>query len=285
MHGCARRAGRPARALSRGQLLHPVRPDTRRPRARHGRKPEGPRDRHAPPGAAAMADGHGSQCGFCTPGFVMSLFALYKSSAAPDRVGINDALAGNLCRCTGYRPIVDAAQAMYALGDAISPTGQSWLTASARSRSRAAAKSEAELAAKLKALKRRRGLVLPHASGTFYSPRSSRRPRGGPRAPPGSAHPRGRHRRRPLGDEAAPRSRRHHLPRQRRRPAGRGDRCRPHRHRRRSVAHRRASRASKSTTPSCARCCAASPRRRSATPARSAATSPTGRRSATRCRR
>ena len=125
------------------------------------------------PAQAAMADGHGSQCGFCTPGFVMSLFALYKSSATPDRVGINDALAGNLCRCTGYRPIVDAAQAMYALGDAIPPTSQSWLTASARSRSRAAARSEAELAAKLKGLKRRRGLVLPHASGTFYSPRSA----------------------------------------------------------------------------------------------------------------
>jgi xanthine dehydrogenase small subunit len=125
------------------------------------------------PVQAAMADGHGSQCGFCTPGFVMSLFALYKSSPAPDRGEVNDALAGNLCRCTGYRPIVDAAQAMYALGESVPPTGQTWLTASARSRSRAAAKSEAELAAKLKALKRRRGLVLPHPQGTFYSPRSA----------------------------------------------------------------------------------------------------------------
>jgi xanthine dehydrogenase small subunit len=123
------------------------------------------------PAQQAMADGHGSQCGFCTPGFVMSLFALYKSSAAPDRGEVNDALAGNLCRCTGYRPIVDAAQAMYSLAESIPPAGQTWLTASARSRSRAAAKSEAELAAKLKGLKRRRGLVLPHAKGTFYSPR------------------------------------------------------------------------------------------------------------------
>jgi xanthine dehydrogenase small subunit len=120
-----------------------------------------------------MADGHGSQCGFCTPGFVMSLFALYKSAPAPDRGEVNDALAGNLCRCTGYRPIVDAAQTMYALGDAIPPTGQTWLTASARSRSRSAAKSEVELAAKLKGLKRRRGLVLPHVSGTFHAPRSA----------------------------------------------------------------------------------------------------------------
>lgn len=61
----------------------------------------------------AMVDCHGSQCGFCTPGFVMSMFALYKNAADPDRVAIDDALAGNLCRCTGYRPIVDAARDMY----------------------------------------------------------------------------------------------------------------------------------------------------------------------------
>ena len=61
----------------------------------------------------AMVDLHGSQCGFCTPGFVMSLFALYHShdpAAGPlDRAEIDQALAGNLCRCTGYRPIVAAA--------------------------------------------------------------------------------------------------------------------------------------------------------------------------------
>ena len=61
----------------------------------------------------AMVDCHASQCGFCTPGFVMSLLALYKSQAKPGREEINDALAGNLCRCTGYRPIVDAAMRMY----------------------------------------------------------------------------------------------------------------------------------------------------------------------------
>ncbi len=121
----------------------------------------------------ALADGHGSQCGFCTPGFVMSLFALYKSDPTPGRGAVNDALAGNLCRCTGYRPIVDAAQAMYGLGDAIPLAAQTWLTASARSCSRAAAKSEAALATGLKGLKRRRGLVLPHAGGTFHSPRSA----------------------------------------------------------------------------------------------------------------
>ncbi|MFV3075308.1 xanthine dehydrogenase small subunit [Niveispirillum fermenti] len=57
----------------------------------------------------AMVDSHGSQCGFCTPGFVMSLFALYHEDRAPDRRRIDTALAGNLCRCTGYRPIVEAA--------------------------------------------------------------------------------------------------------------------------------------------------------------------------------
>ena len=61
----------------------------------------------------AMVACHGSQCGFCTPGFVMSLFALYKNARDPGRVAIDDALAGNLCRCTGYRPIVAAARDMY----------------------------------------------------------------------------------------------------------------------------------------------------------------------------
>lgn len=61
----------------------------------------------------AMVDCHASQCGFCTPGFVMSLFALYKTSTNPTRRQIDNALAGNLCRCTGYRPIIAAARQMY----------------------------------------------------------------------------------------------------------------------------------------------------------------------------
>ena len=60
----------------------------------------------------SMVDWHGSQCGFCTPGFVMSLFALYHESGQPDRNRIDDALAGNLCRCTGYGPIAAAAKSM-----------------------------------------------------------------------------------------------------------------------------------------------------------------------------
>jgi xanthine dehydrogenase small subunit len=59
----------------------------------------------------AMVDMHGSQCGFCTPGIVMTLFALYKSARKPSKGEIADALAGNLCRCTGYEPILKAAAA------------------------------------------------------------------------------------------------------------------------------------------------------------------------------
>lgn len=67
----------------------------------------------------AMVDSHGSQCGFCTPGFVMSLFGQYQSKTCKGqtitREDAQGALSGNLCRCTGYRPILDAAQAMQAL--------------------------------------------------------------------------------------------------------------------------------------------------------------------------
>ena len=58
----------------------------------------------------AMLETHGSQCGFCTPGFVMSLYQLWLDGGEDDRGAINDALAGNLCRCTGYGPIIEAAR-------------------------------------------------------------------------------------------------------------------------------------------------------------------------------
>ncbi len=67
------------------------------------------RDGGAHPVQRAMVDRHASQCGFCTPGFVMSLTVLHESGTRPSRAEIDEALAGNLCRCTGYRPIVDAA--------------------------------------------------------------------------------------------------------------------------------------------------------------------------------
>lgn len=67
------------------------------------------------PAQQAMVDAHGSQCGFCTPGFVMSLYTAYRNEPKPSVARINDLLAGNLCRCTGYGSIVTAAQDMYAL--------------------------------------------------------------------------------------------------------------------------------------------------------------------------
>ncbi|WP_417668556.1 xanthine dehydrogenase small subunit [Roseibium sp.] len=60
----------------------------------------------------ALAEMNGSQCGFCTPGFVMSMFTLYHAEGqTKSRKAVTEWLAGNLCRCTGYRPIIDAALA------------------------------------------------------------------------------------------------------------------------------------------------------------------------------
>ena len=58
----------------------------------------------------AMVDKHGSQCGFCTPGFVMALFALYHQSIAVNRADVVEAISGNLCRCTGYTKMIEAVQ-------------------------------------------------------------------------------------------------------------------------------------------------------------------------------
>lgn len=60
----------------------------------------------------ALIDYHGSQCGFCTPGFIMSMFALYHTASTVNRDDVLNALSGNLCRCTGYRPIIDATLAV-----------------------------------------------------------------------------------------------------------------------------------------------------------------------------
>ena len=62
----------------------------------------------------ALVEHHGSQCGFCTPGIVMSLFTLWAEGRPIAREDVIDRLAGNLCRCTGYRPIVDAMMAVAA---------------------------------------------------------------------------------------------------------------------------------------------------------------------------
>ncbi len=57
-----------------------------------------------------MAKGHGSQCGFCTPGIVMSFYSFLKINPTPSLVDIEESFDGNLCRCTGYRPIIDSAR-------------------------------------------------------------------------------------------------------------------------------------------------------------------------------
>jgi xanthine dehydrogenase iron-sulfur cluster and FAD-binding subunit A len=62
----------------------------------------------------AIAGHGGSQCGYCTPGFVVSLFEAYYRPGVRAPAAINDQLCGNLCRCTGYRPIRDAATAALA---------------------------------------------------------------------------------------------------------------------------------------------------------------------------
>jgi xanthine dehydrogenase small subunit len=103
----------------------------------------------------AMVDHHGSQCGFCTPGFVMSLFALYLQSTAPSREQVLEALSGNLCRCTGYRPIIEAGCRM---GSYATPAH--W--------SRDTAKSPVRRAA-LRAIRRDHALVLED----FSAPRTT----------------------------------------------------------------------------------------------------------------
>jgi carbon-monoxide dehydrogenase small subunit len=60
------------------------------------------------PVQTAFRDCHGLQCGFCTPGFVVSVTAFLRDNPAPSDDEIRDALTGNLCRCTGYQGIIEA---------------------------------------------------------------------------------------------------------------------------------------------------------------------------------
>ena len=57
----------------------------------------------------AFQDNHGLQCGFCTPGMLMTLTEFLRDNADPTEAEVRQALSGNLCRCTGYQGIVDAA--------------------------------------------------------------------------------------------------------------------------------------------------------------------------------
>jgi xanthine dehydrogenase molybdopterin binding subunit/xanthine dehydrogenase small subunit len=64
----------------------------------------------------AMAEGYGAQCGYCTPGFICSLFEGYYRNDLHTHDDLDDQLSGNLCRCTGYRPIRDAAMEAFQCG-------------------------------------------------------------------------------------------------------------------------------------------------------------------------
>jgi xanthine dehydrogenase small subunit len=96
----------------------------------------------------ALVDNHGSQCGFCTPGFVMSLYAHRRQGAPTDDQSLKDALAGNLCRCTGYGPVLAAGRAMGGHHEDIAP-----------------------LAAALKSLQATEPLIVEHAGRRFLAPR------------------------------------------------------------------------------------------------------------------
>ena len=122
------------------------------------------------PAQRALVACHGSQCGFCTPGFAMSLFGLYKNAHRPSRAAVEDALSGNLCRCTGYRPILDAAHAMYDLA----PDAAGW-----RGPGRAADGSpvvtpdEVALADELRALAERNPTTYEAAGRRWFAPRTA----------------------------------------------------------------------------------------------------------------
>jgi len=120
----------------------------------------------------AMVDCHGSQCGFCTPGFVMSLFALYKTNSAPSRRHIDEALSGNLCRCTGYSPIIKAAEAMHRVA-ATRGRASDWLAAPC-GRSGDADADARKRAAMLRSLERGDCLTIEHEGRKFFAPRNVR---------------------------------------------------------------------------------------------------------------
>ena len=106
----------------------------------------------------SMIDNHASQCGFCTPGFVMSLFATYLNRSDAQRGDILEALSGNLCRCTGYRPIIDAGLRQWNY-----PTPARW--------SRAEAQSAAHIEA-LRLMSRKLGANASLQYPGFHAPRT-----------------------------------------------------------------------------------------------------------------
>jgi xanthine dehydrogenase small subunit len=114
----------------------------------------------------ALVESHASQCGFCTPGFAMSLFGLYKNAFRSDRKAIDEALSGNLCRCTGYRPIIAAAQRMREL-----PSASGWRGPGFDAQGRKAVSDEERaLARKLSGLRRAKALAYECSGQSFFAP-------------------------------------------------------------------------------------------------------------------
>jgi xanthine dehydrogenase small subunit len=101
----------------------------------------------------ALVGTHGTQCGFCTPGFVMAMFAFHQGGEPADDGTIHDALAGNLCRCTGYRPIVEA---MRKIGGGARDSF---------------ARRQREISAEIERLARPRGFQYSHRRERFFAPR------------------------------------------------------------------------------------------------------------------
>jgi xanthine dehydrogenase small subunit len=150
-HGDGDTAGMRWRAVNACILFIPALDGRQLLTVEHLRAPDG----QLHPVQQALVAQHGSQCGFCTPGFVMSLFALYHAGTAPDRQAANEALAGNLCRCTGYRPILDAAR------EACAGAPADMFAAHA-----------AETAARLRALASDEPLEFSAEGGHFLAPRT-----------------------------------------------------------------------------------------------------------------
>lgn len=108
---------------------------------------------HLHPIQQSFVDHHASQCGFCTPGFVMSTFALHKNQTQVDSQDVERALAGNLCRCTGYQSIVNAAV------DVTNPCLDDQF-----------AQASTETISQLKQWLPRKTLSINHSNGVYFAP-------------------------------------------------------------------------------------------------------------------
>lgn len=103
-----------------------------------------------------MVDKHGSQCGYCTPGVVMSLFALKKNHPHAERKEVEAVLAGNLCRCTGYQPIINAALSLQQ-----TPQDDQF------------SRREAEWVAQLRQIKQQGSVALSDNTQRYFAPTST----------------------------------------------------------------------------------------------------------------